>query len=77
MNNQTQNLGAEPRLQPVILQSVCNPAAKGNVSINATKCLGNIGSNISVWFYNILAWILFHSKFKKQKIYMNLCILTW
>lgn len=48
MNNQTQNLGAEPGLQPVILQSVCNSAAKGNVSIAATKCLGNIGSNISV-----------------------------
>ena len=48
MNNQTQNLGAEPGLQPVVLQSVCNPAAKGNVSIAATKCLGNIGSNISV-----------------------------
>ena len=47
MSNQTENVGA-PGLQPVILQSVCNPTAKGNVSIAATKFLGNNCSNILV-----------------------------
>ena len=40
MNNQTENFGAAPVLQPVILQTVSNPAAKENVSITTTKCLG-------------------------------------
>lgn len=48
MNNQTQNFGSEPSLQLVILQSVDNPTAKENVSITATKCLGNICSDILV-----------------------------
>ena len=53
MNNQTQYFGADPGLQPVILQSVCNPAAKGNVSIAATKCFGNICPDILICFYII------------------------
>ena len=48
MNNQTSNFGLETGLQPIILKSACNPAAKGNVSITATKCLGNICSDILV-----------------------------
>ena len=29
MNNQTSNFGLETGLQPIILQSACNPTAKG------------------------------------------------
>ena len=71
MNNQTQNFGSEPSLQLVILQSVDNPTAKENVSITATKCLGNICSDILVWLYCIfitfLAWFLFHKNFRCKK----------
>ena len=48
MNNQTSNFGAQPTLQPVILQNVCNPRTRGNVSTVATKCLGKINLDVLV-----------------------------
>ena len=46
MDNQTASFEDGPTLQPVILQSVCNTTARENVSIVATRCLGNNFSNI-------------------------------
>ena len=57
MINQASNFGAQASLQPVILQSVCNPTARGSVNIVATKCLGKISSDVLIRFYNKLFFI--------------------